>query len=119
MESHQGFRYRSSCDAQRQMAELALTPLRLRADSPPGQWVDEPDGATYEGVQDQARAGRRLGPGGPPAVPPEPERRPARVPRGRATGIQQEVWLDRVHTDYIAPVDPDGIGVWGAEELAL
>jgi len=71
MESHPGFRFRSSSDAQRRMAERALTLLRLRADTPPGQWL-------------------------------------ARVHTDY-----------RVHTDDIAPIDPDGTGVPGPEELAL
>ena len=50
------FSLRNSYAAQKQMAQLGFALLRMQADTPAGEWVDERFGAEYREVWKRARS---------------------------------------------------------------
>jgi hypothetical protein len=113
------FAFRNSYAAQKEMAELAFSLLTLRADTPPGSWVDDHDGDSYRAVREKARALA--------GTAADEDLFLSVLNLGdallrllvAATGMEPEVWLARLHQDYIAPIDPEGTGVWDARELSV
>ena len=119
MNPSDGFRFRHSFSAQKQMADIAFSLLRLRAETPAGEWVDEHFAGSYERAWDRARslAGAQA----------HDDVLLSALNLAdvlldflvAATGIEKSEWLTRLHTDYIDPIDPEGTGVWSTRQLRL
>jgi hypothetical protein len=113
------FAFRSGHAAQKEMAELAFSLLTMRANTPPGSWVDDEFADAYRGVRAEARslAGREADEDLFLSVLNLSETLLRYL--AAATGIGQDQWLARLHEHYIEPIDVAGVGVWGPRELEI
>jgi hypothetical protein len=113
------FPLRTSYAAQKQMAELAFSLLRLQADTPAGAWVDQHFPTEYQGVWERARslAGESADEDLFLSVLTHAHVLLAYLVA--ATGITEAEWLDRMKADYVDRIPSSGTGVWGPHELAL
>jgi hypothetical protein len=113
------FSLRNSYAAQRQMAELAFSLVRMQADTPAGEWVDEHFRAEYREVWERARslAGDDAAEGLFLTVLTHAHVLLAYLVA--ATGIGEAEWLDRMKADYVDLIPSSGTGVWGPHELGL
>jgi hypothetical protein len=113
------FSLRNSYAAQRQMAQLAFTLLRMQAVTPAGEWVDERFSGEYREVWERARslAGEEAAEDLFLTLLTH-----AHVLLSylvAATGISEAEWLDRMRADYVDRIPTSGTGVWGPHELRL
>ena len=113
------FPLRDSYAAQRQMAELAFSLVRMQADTPAGEWVDERFRTEYREVWERARslAGEEAAEDMFLTLLTH-----AHVLLSylvAATGISEAEWLDRMRADYVDRIPSSGTGVWGPHELRL
>ena len=113
------FSLRNSYAAQKQMAELGFSLLRMQADTPAGEWVDEHFGREYQEVRERARslAGEEAAEDLFLTLLTH-----AHVLLSylvAATGISEAEWLDRMRADYVDRIPSSGTGVWGPHELRL
>ena len=113
------FPLRSSYAAQKQMAQLAFTLLRLQAATPAERWVDEQFGEEYREVWERARslAGEEAAEDLFLTLLTQ-----AHVLLSylvASTGISEAEWLDRMRADYVDRIPSSGTGVWGPHELRL
>ncbi len=113
------FSLRNSYAAQRQMAELAFALVRMQADTPAGEWVDEHFRTEYQEVRERARslAGDEAAEDLLLTVLTHAHVLLAYLVAG--TGIDEVEWLDRMKTDYVDRIPSSGAGVWGPHELRL
>jgi hypothetical protein len=113
------FSLRNSYAAQKQMAELAFSLLRMQADTPAGEWVDEHFRTGYREIWERARslAGEDAGEALFLTVLTHAHVLLAYLVA--ATGISEAEWLDRMRADYIDRIPSSGTGVWGPHDLRL
>ena len=113
------FAFRNSYAGQKEMAELAFSLLTLRANTPSGSWVDDHDSEAYQAVRAHARS--LAGAEADEDLFLSVLNLADTVLRllVAATGMEPEVWLARLHEDYIAPIDTTKTGVWDARELQI
>jgi hypothetical protein len=119
MHTSDDFAFRTSYAGQKQMAELALSLLTMRADTPAGEWVDDHFGTDYEKVWTDARS---LAGGEADDDLFLSVLNLADVLLRllvAATEVEQASWLARVRANYIDPIDSRGTGVWGPHELEV
>jgi glycine/serine hydroxymethyltransferase len=113
------FSFRTSYAAQKQMAELAFALVRMQADTPAGEWVDEHFGNEYRQIWERARslAGEKADEDLFLALLTHTHVLLAYLVA--ATGISEAEWLDRLRSDYVDRIPSDGEGVWGPRGLRL
>ena len=113
------FSFRSSYAAQKQMAELAFALLRIQADTPAGEWVDERFRREYEDVRERARAMAGDDAAEDLLLSVLTQAHVLLAYLVAATGISEAEWLDRMRADYVDCIPSSGTGVWGPHELRL
>jgi hypothetical protein len=113
------FSLRNSYAAQKQMAGLAFTLVRMQADTPAGEWVDEHFRTEYQEVRERARslAGDEAAEDLLLTVLTHVHVLLAYLVA--ATGIDEVEWLDRMKAGYVDRIPSSGTGVWGPRELGL
>ena len=113
------FSLRNSYAAQKQMAELAFSLVRMQADTPAGEWVDEYFRTEYQEVVERARslAGDEAAEALLLTVLTHVHVLLAYLVA--ATGIDEVEWLDRMKADYVDRIPSSGTGVWAPRELGL
>ena len=113
------FSLRNSYAAQKQMADLAFSLVRMQAATPAGEWVDDRFGREYREVWERARslAGEEAGEDLFLTVLTQAHVLLAYLVA--ATGISEAEWLDRMKADYVDRIPSSGTGVWGPHELGL
>ena len=110
---------RNSYAAQKQMAELAFALLRIQADTPAGEWVDEHFRTEYQDVWERARSLAGDDAAEDLFLSVLTQAHVLLAYLVAATGISEAEWLDRMHADYVDRIPPSGTGVWGPHELKL
>ncbi|WP_137161205.1 hypothetical protein [Blastococcus sp. CCUG 61487] len=110
---------RNSYAAQKQMAELAFSLLRMQADTPAGVWVDEHFRTEYREIWERASslAGESAAEALLLTVLTHAHVLLAYLVA--ATGISEVEWLDRLRADYVDRIPASGTGVWGPRTLRL
>src|SRR6478672_3605986 len=104
------FSLRNSYAAQKQMAELAFSLVRMQADTPAGEWVDQHFPTEYRDVRERARslAGDEAAEDLFLTVLTHAHVLLAYLVA--ATGIDEVEWLDRMKTDYVDRIRRAGPG---------
>ena len=111
------FPLRNSYAAQKQMAELAFSLLRMQALTPAGEWVDERFPTEYRELWERTAslAGDYAAQDLLLTVLTHAHVLLAYLVA--ATGIAEAEWLDRMKADYVDRIPSSGTGVWGPHEL--
>ena len=107
------FSLRNSYAAQKQMAELAFSLLRMKADTPPAS------GSEYQEVRERARSLAGDGAAEDLFLTVLTHAHVLLAYLVAATGIGEAEWLDRMRADYVDRIPSSGTGVWGPHELRL
>jgi hypothetical protein len=113
------FPLKNSYAAQKQMSEVAFTLLRIQANTPAGEWVDEHFGKEYQEVWERARALAGDDAAEDLFLTVLTHAHVLFAYLVAATGISEAEWLDRVKRDYVDRIPSSGNGVWGPHELRL
>jgi hypothetical protein len=113
------FSLRNSYAAQKQMSELGFTLLRMQADTPAGEWVDEHFRTEYQEVRERARSLAGDDAAEDVLLTVLTHAHVLLAYLVAATGIGEGEWLDRMKADYVDRIPSSGTGVWGPHELRL
>ena len=113
------FSFRNSYAAQKQMAELGFALLRIQADTPAGEWVDERFRREYQDVWERARSLAGDDAAEDLLLIVLAQAHVLLAYLVAATGISEAEWLDRMRADYVDRIPSSGTGVWGPHELKL
>jgi hypothetical protein len=113
------FSLRNSYAAQKQMAELGFTLLRMQAETSAGEWVDERFGDEYRKVWERARSLAGDDAAEYLFLTVLTQAHVLLAYLVAATGISEAEWLDRMRADYVDRIPSSGTGVWGPHELRL
>jgi len=113
------FSLRNSYAAQKQMADLAFSLVRMQADTPAGDWVDEHFPNEYREVRQRARTLAGDDAAEDLLLTVLTQAHVLLAYLVSATGIDEVEWLDRMKADYVDRIPSSGTGVWGPHELGL
>ncbi len=113
------FPLRNSYAAQKQMSELAFTLLRMQADTPAGEWVDEHFRTEYQEVRARTRSLAGDDEAEDLLLTVLTQAHVLLAYLVAATGIPEVEWLDRLKADYVDRIPSSGTGVWGPHQLGL
>ena len=113
------FSLRNSYAAQKQMAELAFSLLRMEADTPAGEWVDEHFRNEYREVWQRVRTLAGDDAAEDLLLTVLTQAHVLLAYLVAATGIDEAEWLDRMKAHYVHRIPSSGTGVWGPRELGL
>ena len=111
------FSLRNSYAAQKQMAELAFSLVRMQADTPAGEWVDERFRTEYREVLERVRSLAGDDAAEDLLLTVLTHAHVLLAYLVAATGISEAEWLDRMRADYVDRIPSSGTGVWGPHEL--